>query len=166
MLGAANLGQIGLASITGATNATTVETIQLPGSPTGGSWTITYNGVTTGTMAATASAATVQLSLNALGSVLGNSANPVVTVTGTSPTYTVTFSAGSPLAKTGLPLIVNLNNLTGTGEPVQLQPALVTITTGSGTSAVQYGVFPTNLAVGPVLDLGTPRPWAPPEKAP
>ena len=170
MLGAANLGQIGLTNVTGATYASTVETIQLPGvaGPTAGSWTITYNQVTTPTMANNATAAQVQSSLQSLGSIGGEGGSVSVTTSGNAWTYQVTFT-GTSLAPTGMPLVVNINNLT-TGEPSQLQPALVSITAGSGTSVVQYGIIPTNLgtaaAAPPILNLGSNTALAPPAKAP
>lgn len=68
-----------------------VQTVTISGSPTGGTFTLTFRGQTTGTIAYNATAATVQTALEALPSI--NPGN--VTVTGgpgPATPYTVTFT--------------------------------------------------------------------------
>ena len=69
-------------------NSNAVQTVTITGAPTGGTFTLTYDGQTTAGIAFDASAATVQAALAALSSIgVGN-----VTVTGVSGgPYTVTF---------------------------------------------------------------------------
>jgi hypothetical protein len=95
----------------GATGAsvTTVQTVSLMGSPTGGTFTLTYNGSTTSAIAYNASAATVQTAITALSSVgSGNAA-----VSGSGP-WTVTFLNTSGV---GVPLMTATSSLTGGTSP-------------------------------------------------
>lgn len=65
-----------------------VQTVTITGTPTGGSFRLTFRGKTTADIAHNALASVVQSSLEAI-STIGSGG---VTVTGTSPTYTVTFA--------------------------------------------------------------------------
>lgn len=65
-----------------------VQTVTLNGSPTGGTFTLTYNAVTSGNIAYNASAATVQAALEAMSSIGPGNVN--VTGSAGGP-YTITF---------------------------------------------------------------------------
>lgn len=67
-----------------------VQVVTVNGAPTGGTFTVTVGGQTTGPLAYNASAATVQTAIQGLGTAAAANA----TVTGTGP-YTVTFGYGS-----------------------------------------------------------------------
>lgn len=88
------------------------------GAATGGTFTLTYSGQTTGTIAFNASASDVQTALEAL----SNIAAGEVTVTGTGP-WVVTFSGGS-LDRTDVALMTSDAALvTGPGSPYTLAVA-------------------------------------------
>ena len=63
-----------------------IQTFTIEGPPTTGTWTVSYHGVTTAPLAITATAADIQAAINAV-------ATNQVTVTGASPTFTVTSDA-------------------------------------------------------------------------
>lgn len=93
------------------TSASEVQTVTLSGSPSGGTFTLSFMGQTTATIAYNAAAAAVQSALQALSTVGAGNA----TVAGTGP-WTVTF-AGS-LANQGVDLLVaNGALLTGGTTP-------------------------------------------------
>ena len=93
------------------TAATEVQTITLSGSPTGGTFTLSFQGQTTAGLAYNVAAAAVQTALQGLSTIGSGNA----TVTGTGP-WVVTF-AGS-LADQGVDLIVaNGSGLTGGTAP-------------------------------------------------
>lgn len=89
-----------------------VQTVTITGSPTGGSYTLTFQGQTTGSIAHNAAAAAVQAALVALSNIgMGN-----VTVTGsTGGPYTCTF--GGDLAQLNLPAMTATASLTGGTSP-------------------------------------------------
>lgn len=105
---------------------TQIETLQITGSPTGGTYQLVYCGFTTSALAHNANAAAIQTALRALPSI----GSTGVGVSGTNP-YTITFAAD--LARTALPRITAINNLTGGTAPA---PEL-TLTT-AGVSAHPY----------------------------
>lgn len=89
-----------------------VQTLTITGTPTGGTWTATFNGETTDDIAFDASAATVQAELAGLSTI--KAANVLVTGSAGGP-YTVTFVGA--LGATDLPLIVTADALTGGTTP-------------------------------------------------
>jgi hypothetical protein len=90
-------------------DANEVQTVTLTGAPTGGTFTLTYDGQTTGTIAYNASAATVDAALEALSNI--GSGDVAVTGSAGGP-YTVTF--GGALAATNVPeMTANGASLTG-----------------------------------------------------
>lgn len=106
-----------------------VQTVTISGTPTGGNFTLTFQGQTTGAIAHNASAATVEAALEALSN-LGASD---VTVTGSAGgPYTVTF--GGVYAGVDVPQMTATPSLTGgttptvtvatttPGDPVDLLP--------------------------------------------
>lgn len=87
-----------------------VQTIEIDDGVSGGTFTLTYSGQTTGALAYSASAATVEAALEALNNVgLGG-----VTVTGASPKWTVTFTG--TLASTDVALLIGDGALLTGGE--------------------------------------------------
>lgn len=93
---------------TGGTNE--VQSVTIAGSPTGGNYTLTFNGQTTANIAHNANAAAIQAALEALSNI-----NPGdVTVSGTGP-YTITF--GGQYANANVPQITATPALTGGTSP-------------------------------------------------
>ncbi|WP_280186017.1 MULTISPECIES: hypothetical protein [Nocardia] len=96
----------------GAVASNEIQTVTITGSPTGGSFTLTFQGQTTTSIAYNAAAAAVQSALEALSTIgTGN-----VTVTGAaSGPYTCTFTGD--LAQLNLPLMTATAALTGGTAP-------------------------------------------------
>lgn len=88
-----------------------VQTVSLTGTPTGGTFTLTFRGQTTSTIAYNANAGTVQTALQALSSIGSGNA----TVTGTGP-WVVTFAGDLALQAVEL-LIGSGSGLTGGSSP-------------------------------------------------
>jgi hypothetical protein len=101
----------------GVAGVNEVQTVTLTGSPTGGTFTLTYEGQTTGTIAYDASAATVDTALEALSNI--GSGDVAVTGSAGGP-FTVTF--GGALAATNVSqLTANSASLTGgSGQSVSV----------------------------------------------
>lgn len=92
----------------GAAGTSEVQTITFYGSPSGGTWTATFNGYTTTALAHNISTANLQTALRALASIGASG----VTVGGSAGAWVVTF-AGT-LANTAVPMItVDTTSLTG-----------------------------------------------------
>lgn len=101
-----------ITALTSGVPANEIQTATITGTPTGGTFTLTFNGRTTSAIAFNAAASAVQTALEALSSIgTGN-----VTVTG-SPggPYTVTFIGG--LAATNVPAMTATSALTGGTSP-------------------------------------------------
>lgn len=100
-----------------------VQSITISGAPTGGTFTLTFNGETTAAIAYNASAAAVQAALEALGLIDPGD----VAVTGSGP-YAVTFK--------GKYAGVNVTQITGTASFTGgTSPAIATATTTAGGTA-------------------------------
>lgn len=101
-----------------------VQTITITGAPTGGTFSLTYQGQTTPALAYNAATAAVQTALQALSTIgAGN-----VTVTGTAgSSYVVTFTG--TLANQNVPAIVAVGTFTG-----GTTPAIAVVTTTGGTT--------------------------------
>jgi hypothetical protein len=112
----------------GGTNE--VQTLTITGSPTGGTYTLTYNGQTTSSIAYNATNSAIQTALLAL----SNLDTGDVVVTGSTPSYTITF--GGTQQKKNVSQITATASLTGGTTP--------NITMATSTS----GVSPTP---GPLL---------------
>lgn len=100
-----------------------VQTVVITGTPTGGTFTLTFNGETTGTIAHNANAATVQAALTALAGIDSGE----IVVTGTNPSFTLTFHGrydSQPVPQT-----TATASLTGGTTPG--------VTTGTTTQGVQ-----------------------------
>lgn len=99
-------------SLTSVDSDNTIQTATITGSPTGGTWTLTFQGVTTTDIAFDASAATVELALEALSTV--GAGNGTVTGSVGGP-YTIEFTGD--LAGLQQPLLVAADALTGGTAP-------------------------------------------------
>lgn len=115
-----------------------VQTVTITGSPTGGTFTLTFGGQTTAGIAYNAAASAVQTALQALSSIGSN--NCTVTGSAGGP-YTVTFIGALANASQAL-MTANGASLTGGTSPgvtiarVQAGQASGTVTTGNFT--IQY----------------------------
>lgn len=109
-----------------------VQTLEITGSPTGGTYRVAFNGFHTDTIAFNATATAVQTALRALRSI--NGAHVTVTGTGTNiDPYVVTFVGN--LAKVAVPPITLFeNNLTG-----GTTPSVAIVEATPGVTATQRG---------------------------
>lgn len=120
----ADLDSIG--SGTGGTDE--VQTVTVSGTPTGGTFTLTYSGQTTGAIAYNAAASGVQTALQALSNIGANN----VTVTGaTGGPYTVTFTGS--LADEDVAQMTATSSLIGGTNPAV---TVTTTTAGVANTAV------------------------------
>ena len=88
-----------------------VQTLAITGSPAGGSYTLTFSGQTTGTIAYNAVNSAIQTALEGL----SNVAPGDIVVTGTSPSFTLTF--GGNLAGQDVPQTTATASFTGGSSP-------------------------------------------------
>lgn len=117
-----------------------VQTVTITGTPTGGTFTLTYNGQTTAGIAFDAAAAAVQSALEAL----SNLAPGDVTVgggPGPGTPYTVTFSTA----------LGNVTQMTASGAGLTggVTPAVAVTTTTPGVSSLAIGYKAPELGVTP-----------------
>ena len=117
----------GIVATTYNSIAPTLETIAFTTAPTAGSWTISFNGQTTGTLAYNATAAQVATALDALSSIAGQGGAVSVTTVGNAYTYELIF--GGNLAGTTLSPTFATASLTPNA-----QPTLSTASSGSAQS--------------------------------
>lgn len=119
---------------TGAgSNVNAVQTATITGTPTGGTFTLTFSGQTTSAISYSASAATVATALVALGNI-GASGNVGVTGSAGGP-YVITF--GGLLGNQPVPAITAAGAFTGGTSPAI---AVAQTTTGSAAEKI-IGVF-------------------------
>lgn len=134
------------ALLTGAgANASAVQTVTISGTPTGGTFTLTFNEQTTSGIAYNAAAATVQTALQGLSTI--GSGNATVTGSAGGP-YTVTFAAA--LANTSVAQIVpSGSGLTGGTSPTVTVAYTTRGETGGGITGIinQVGVQTGDLDV-------------------
>jgi hypothetical protein len=105
-------GQVKKAALTAGTNE--AQTVTVSGDPTGGSFTLTFNGQTTAAIAYNATAAAVQAALEAL----PNVGTGGVTVTGGPlPGAAVTVTFTGELAGSAVPQMTSTAALTGGTDP-------------------------------------------------
>ena len=129
----------GLLQNAGAPTAGTseIQTITIGGTPTAGSFTITYDGNTTGAITWSSTNNTlvsnIQTALDALNTIGGSGNTTVAVGTATSGigTFTVTFSGN--LAKKDVSAMSVTSSLTGTS------PTLAIATTTAGVTATGWG---------------------------
>lgn len=118
------------------TNQNDVQTVTVTGTPTGGSFTLTYGGQVTGNIAYNASAATVQAALVALSNI-GNSTNVAVTGGALPGSAVVVTFQGLLGNEPQTPMTANGAGLTGGTTPA----VTVTHTTPGTTAEKIIGVF-------------------------
>lgn len=130
-----------------------VQTVTITGSPTGGTFTLTYAGQTTTAIAFNAAASAVQSALVALSSI--GAGNVVVTGSAGGP-YTVTF-AGSLAPLDDPAMTASGASLTGGSSPG------VTIATATGGANAHYpnNFIPSGTAVGLITATGLYGPYNP-----
>lgn len=105
-----------------------VQTLTITGTPTGGTFTITYDGQTTAAIAYNANAAAVQSALEALSNV---AVGDVTCGGGALPGTPVTITFGGSLAGTDVPLATTTSSLTGGTAPTVSIAMTTTGDTGS-----------------------------------
>ncbi|QDU53547.1 beta strand repeat-containing protein [Gimesia panareensis] len=121
-----SLMTINTSGLTGAVNE--VQSISSPNNPTGGTFTLSFRGETTGNIAYNASAATIQSSLESLSTIPTSS---VSCSGGTLPGTDVAVTFQGALAETDVELlVVNSENLTGVN-------GTVTETTAGGSALAE-----------------------------
>lgn len=91
-----------------------VQTLTITGAPSGGTFTITYDGQTTSAIAYNAAAAAVQSALEALSNI---AVGDVTCGGGALPGTPVTITFGGSLAGTDVPLATTTSSLTGGSSP-------------------------------------------------
>ncbi|HMH58556.1 MAG TPA: head decoration protein [Galbitalea sp.] len=129
-----------------------VQTVTISGTPTGGTFTLTFAGQTTAGIAYNAAASAVQTALAALSTV--GAGNVAVTGSNGGP-YTVTF--GGILAHTNVAaMTVSVSSLTG-GTPAGA------VATGTGGVNAHYpdGFIPSGTVLGKVTSSGLFGPYDP-----
>jgi hypothetical protein len=122
----------------GPTGLNEVQTITITGSPTGGTFTLTYSGQTTAAIAYNATAAAVQSALEALSNI---NVNDITVAGGPGPAtpWTVTFDSGldgGQFDGTNVAEMTATSSLTGGTTPA----VAVTTTTGGGGAVTVNGV--------------------------
>jgi hypothetical protein len=134
------------------------QTITITGTPTGGTWTATFDGQTTAAIAYNATAAAVQLAVEALSNVTPGE----VTVTGgpgPGTPWVVTFTGDK--AGQNVPQITTSSSLTGGSSPT----ITVTTTTAGGTaetngqSTLTGFILDTDKVPAGVTTLTVPMLW-------
>ena len=122
----------------GSPGANEVQVLTFYGTPTGGTFTLTYDGQTTGAIAYNASAATVDTALEALSNI---GAGDVTCTGGSLPGTPITITFGGALANTNVPLITaTVSSLTGGS----ISAAISTVTAGvaaTGDGLIHYWKF-------------------------
>jgi hypothetical protein len=106
-----------------------VQTVSITGAPTGGTFTLTWNGQTTAAIPYNATAAQVQTALIALSNI---GPGDVVCSGGPLPGTAVTVTFGGALANVDQPAMTHTDSLTGGTSPAV---AIATTTAGGGAGA-------------------------------
>lgn len=119
-----------------------VQTVTVTGSPTGGTFTLTGNGATTGTIAYNAASSTVQTAVRTLG---GDFSAATVSGSAGGP-YTVTLNQG---AAGPAPLALGTNSLTGGTSP----SVTIAATAPTGTTLRAIGGDWSQCAYGVGMDI-------------
>ena len=127
----------------GSAGQNEIQQIAIPSATSGGTFTITFEGQTTGNIAYNASAATIQTALEAL----SNIASGDVTVTGSSPTWSVEFKQAYAATNVAT-MTANGTNLTGA--------ATISVATstqgGAGRNEIFYFDVPTGRGFGLTIE--------------
>jgi len=122
-----------------------VQTLTIGGTPTGGTFTLTFDGWTTAAITWTATDATLLTRINtALDALANGAASAIVATAGTLSsgigTVTLTFS-GAPLDKRAVPTMTATSSLTGTS------PTLAIAETTPGVNATARGIAAGGLLI-------------------
>lgn len=120
---------VGPYDVVAAAGTDEVQTVEITGSPTGGSYTLTFDGQTTASIPYNANAAAIQAALEAL----SNVAPGDIVVTGTGP-FTLTF--GGEYDDTNVPQTTATASLTG-----GTTPGVTTATTTQGAVGAAGGLL-------------------------
>jgi len=120
-----------------------VQTITITGTPTGGTFTITWNGETTGTIAYNANAATVLAALEAL---VGIEPGDVAVGGGALPGTPITVTFQGAYAGQNVAAMTTTDSLTGGTTPA----SAVTTTTPGADAAVDIPAVPAGAVQGNV----------------
>lgn len=115
-----------------------IQTITITGTPTGGSFTLTYSGQTTSAIAYNASAATVQAALEALSNI---AVGDVACTGGTLPGTAVKVTFTGVFANTDVALMTATSGLTGGTTPA----ITITETKKGGDTAYAYVAKPDDI---------------------
>lgn len=118
-----------LGQFTSTTAANEVQTLTIGGSPTGGTYRLVFNGLTSSALAHNANAAAIQAAIDAM---LGSTG--LVTVGGTGP-FTLTF--GGKYGNQNQPLFTTINSLSGGSSPT----ATVAETTPGNAAGPYYAAY-------------------------
>lgn len=127
-------------NVAGAAGSAEVQTVTITGTPTGGTFTLSYRGQTTAPIAYNAIAATVQTALQAL-STIGAGNATVAGGPGPGTPYVVTF-AGTLATGNVRPIFANGGGLTGGTNPL----VTVTETTPGGSAITSHVLTPSDAA--------------------
>lgn len=114
-----------------------VQTITITGTPTGGTFTITYSGQTTSAIAYNATAATVQTALEALSNI---GVNNVSCSGGAFPGTAVSVTFQNTLGKQNIAAMTTTDSLTGGSSPASA------VTTATAGVAATYGTYKAYLS--------------------
>jgi hypothetical protein len=124
---------IGGAVVIGGVGSTNeVQSLAITGTPTGGTFTLTFSGQTTSAIAYNATAATVQAALEALSNI---DPGDVTATGGALPAIAVTLTFGGQYAGTDVPAVTVTGSFTGGSSPAA---AITTTTPGTGGMAIGY----------------------------
>jgi len=116
-----------------STAASEQQTIAITGSPTGGTFTLTFGGQTTSALAYNSTAAQVQAALDALSTIGSGS---VLATGGTLPGTAIVVSFQNELANQPQPLLISAATLTG-----GTSPALAVTRTTPGVANGKWGAY-------------------------
>jgi hypothetical protein len=133
-------GQV-LGQITSLTQQNEVQTITITGTPTGGTFVLSFAGQVTAAIAYNAAAAAVQAALEALSTIgTGN----VVCAGGALPGTAVTATFQGKCAAIDQPMMTSISSLTGGTNPA----IAITETTKGQTGGMQFGAYNDGLSDG------------------
>jgi hypothetical protein len=124
-------------SVSAGSGVNEIQQVTIAGTPTGGTFTLTYSGQTTAAIARNATAATVDTALEALSNIGAGNVS-VAGGPGPSTPWTVTFTG--TLAATNVAQMTSTSSLTGgTGGTDEVQTITITGAPTGGTFTVTFG---------------------------
>jgi hypothetical protein len=129
----ASLSATGITTLTTGTPANEVQTVTITGTPTGGNFTLTFDGQTTANIAYNAAASAVQSALEALSNV---DVGDVTAAGGALPGTAVTVTFGGQFANSDVPQMTASGSFTGGSSPA------VAVTTTTPGASVDLATLP------------------------